>query len=134
MADFGGTILGAMPFLLAGGIVFTVAYYRHARRRETEQTIRAAIEKGQQLDPALIEKLLEQPRRHGGQALKIGGIILLFLAMGLAVLHFVVGGEALREGPMPGAIVVGFIAMGLLVASRFTKPEEPTEPKLPPQT
>ena len=124
-------VLGiTVPFLFSAIIVIAVFYFRHARRRETELTIRLAIEKGQHLDPALIERLLENPQRNSSQRLQIWGSILIFVGIGLGVLHLVVGGDTLREGPMPGAVMTSIIGIGLLVASRFAKSDQP---KLPPQ-
>ena len=44
-------------------------------RRETEKTIRAAIEKGQQLDPAVIEQMLRPKQRPGREGLLVGGAV-----------------------------------------------------------
>ncbi len=119
-----------VPFLFAGTVVFIVFYFRHARRREAEQTIRMAIEKGQVLDAGVIEKLLEPPRRYGPGRLRVGGIIVAFVGVGLAAMYFILGNEDGGDRGLLGAgALVGSIGIGLLVAS-LAKPAQPT---LPPQ-
>ena len=119
-----------MPFLFAGVIVIGALYFQYARRRETEKTIRIAIEKGMTLDPAVIEKMLPQ-RRYSPLRLRIWGIILIFLGIGLAVMHIFVGGPDGRHGPLGPGIMLGIVGIGMIVASSITKPDQPTQP---PQT
>lgn len=103
------------PFLFSGFIVFIVFYFRHQRRREAEQTIRAAIEKGVTLNVAVVEKLLKTPRRQGPSRLKIGGTIVMFVGIGLAAMHLV-----MAQGG--GNDDVGIIGAGILLASFLAKP------------
>lgn len=118
-----------MPFLFAAVIVIAALAFRYASRCESEKTIRAAIEKGMVLDAAVIEKMLPQ-RRYSPRRLQIWGIILISLGIGLAVMHIFVGGPDGRRGPLGPGLMIGIVGIGMIVASRVTKPDEPT---LPPQ-
>ena len=97
-----------------------------ASKRESERTIRAAIEKGQQLDPALVEKML-QPRkkedsRDSGQGLLTGGLVTLAVGLGLPVMGYFISlsgnTDALYVLTGVGALV-GMIGVALLVAYRL---------------
>ena len=120
------TVSSIIPFLFAAVVVLAVFYFRHAQRREAQKTIRMAIEKGITLDPVVIEKLMPPPRLHSAHRLQTSGIILLFLGVGLTLLHLIVIGPELRSGPLNGAVIIGFIGIGMLVASRFTRRDETT--------
>ena len=97
------------------------------RNRETQKTIRLAIEKGQTLDPATLERLLQghvpatpaAPQARFG--LITGGIVMLCIGIGLAVMGWFISldqPEAFH--PMLGVgCLVGLIGVALLIASRF---------------
>lgn len=133
MQELNGILGMIVPFLFSGFIVFLVFYFRHARRREAEQTIRAAIEKGIALEPEVVAKLLETPRRHGPSRLRIGGVIVMFVGIGLAAMHAVMaeGGGNDDVGLLGAGVLVGIIGAGILLASFLAKPNE--TPTLPPQ-
>ena len=70
------------------------------RHRETQKTIRQAIENGQTLDPVTLERLLRSnhpppPSRKGVIA---GGIMLLAVAGGLALIGWATAADQLGEG------------------------------------
>jgi hypothetical protein len=72
--------------LTTGGVIALVFYFRFRTRREIQTTVRAAIERGQELSPELIEGLMESLTTKHGDLRK--GII--SLAIGLAI--FLAGG------------------------------------------
>jgi hypothetical protein len=92
------------------------------RHRETQKTIRQVIESGQALDPQLLDRILKSSRAQPGgsprQGLMFGGIMMLSIGAGLAV----IGWSMSRINPSqlyPGlgvAALVGLIGVGLLVA------------------
>jgi predicted membrane metal-binding protein len=60
--DDPGEVFGPIFFFLAVfGIVAMTMWRRLHVERERQQTIRLAIEKGQPLDPALVEKMMSPP-------------------------------------------------------------------------
>ena len=115
---FGLAALGFWLFIAAaavGGI------WDGVRKREAEhETLRRIIESGKTPDQRLIDKLLgtnKAPERD----LKVAGLIVAFVAPGLAVMGWMV---SLKEPdalmPIIGAAaLVGFVGIGLLVAARY---------------
>lgn len=115
---FGLAAFGFWMFIAAvsvGGI------WDGVRKRDAEhETLRRMIESGKKPDEATVEKLLgykKQPARD----LKVGGLITIFVAPGLAVMGWLISftaEEALT--PLLGvAFLVGFVGIGLLTAARF---------------
>ncbi len=115
--------LGAMGFWIFLAAIVVAGIWFDARKRESQQeTLRRVVESGQKIDPAMIDKMLAV---GGGQAhvdrdLKISGLIVIFVAPGLAILGWFLA--ALQEellGLMLGvSLLVGFVGVGLLVAGK----------------
>ena len=115
---FGLAALGFWLFIAAaavGGI------WDGVRKREAEhETLCRIIESGKTPDQRLIDKLLgtnKAPERD----LKVAGLIVAFVAPGLAVMGWMI---SLKEPdalmPIIGAAaLVGFVGIGLLVAARY---------------
>ncbi len=115
---FGLAAFGFWMFIAAaavGGI------WDGVRKRDAEhETLRRMIESGQEPDPALVDKLIgtrKQPERD----LKVAGLIVLFVAPGLAVMGLLIGlQEKAAVMPLLGvAALVTFVGVGLLTAARF---------------
>jgi hypothetical protein len=115
---FGLAALGFWLFIAAaavGGI------WDGVRKREAEhETLRRIIESGKTPDQRLIDKLLgtnKAPERD----LKVAGVIVTFVAPGLAIMGWIIG----RQEPdafMPivgAAVLVGFVGIGLLVGAAY---------------
>ena len=115
---FGLAAFGFWMFVAAAVIA---GVWDGVRKREAEhETLRRMIEAGKQPDPETIDKLLghkKQPARD----LKVAGLIVLFVAPGLAVMGIMISitkSSALM--PLLGvAALVGFVGAGLLTAARF---------------
>ena len=94
------------------------------KRKASLDALRAAIERGQQLDPALVERLMtpEQPSGSGIApiGLMVAGIIVTAVGVGVFIMSFLLS----REDPsalypiMGGGIVCLCIGTGLFIASR----------------
>ena len=98
------------------------------RHRETQKTIRQAIESGQTLDPATLERLMQgdkpspaQPAAQTRFGFIVGGIIMLCIGAGLAVMGWFISlGDHSSFYPMLGVgALVGMIGVGLLIAAAF---------------
>src|ERR1700744_2840662 len=95
---------------------------RIVRDGQRERTIRAAIEKGAVLDPAMLSSLNASVQRSPQDAragLLTGAIVTLFVGIGLAVMGYVLDlngdGQALRGLAGVGAFLA-CISLGLFVA------------------
>lgn len=105
---------GFLAAVVVGGIIYGI------REREAQhETFRRVIESGKPVDPALMDKVL------GGDKvvhrdLKIGGLIVILAAPGVAVAGWLI--SLLAEAwlyPMLGvAALLAFVGMGLLLASK----------------
>jgi hypothetical protein len=88
------------------------------RKREAEhETLRRIIESGKEPDPEVVNKLLGH-KKAPARDLKVAGLIVIFVAPGLAVMGFLIGQDAFM--PLLGvAALVAFVGVGLLTASKF---------------
>ena len=100
---------------------------RSAAERERQQTLRVLIERGQPLDGELIKQLAAPPVRRSPVAvstgLAIGGTIVAFFGVGLAVLGLFLGmdePDALRPVVGSGSLFLA-TGTGLLVAGRLQR-------------
>ena len=115
---FGLAAFGFWMFIAAATVA---GIWDGIRKREAEhETLRRMIEAGKQPDPATIDKLLGHKKKPA-RDLKVGGLITLFAAPGLAIMGWFIGlvsEEAFY--PLLGvALLVGFVGAGLLTAARF---------------
>ena len=97
-----------MPFLLVGVIVGFVTYFRFRRRREVQETIRIAIEKGQELPTEFLETISspkEKPRKD--QDLR-RGVVLIAVGIGIGAFGVLVG-EDDAVGPLMGIGSIPFL-------------------------
>jgi tryptophan-rich sensory protein len=108
---------------IAGGV------FRH---RQTQQTIRKAIESGQTLDPATLELLMKMERPPKGPPPKafflVWGILMLAIGAGLALIGWFTAHTDPRQlypGLGAGALV-GLIGLGLLL-SGLVIPDRPRD-------
>jgi hypothetical protein len=115
---FGLAAFGFWMFIAAAAVA---GIWDGVRKREAEhETLRRMIEAGKQPDPATIDKLLGH-KKEPARDLKVGGLITIFVAPGLAIMGWFISltsEEALY--PLLGvALLVGFVGAGLLTAARF---------------
>ena len=101
-------------------VVIANVWREVAMRRETEMTIRMALEKGQQLDAATVDKLLRShPKGRGADSLLIAGGVTLATGLGLPIMGYF-NPNAFR--PLLGAgILVSFIGAALLLLSAIVR-------------
>lgn len=115
---FGLAAFGFWMFIAAvsvGGI------WDGVRKREAEhETLRRMIESGKAPDQDLVDKLLGH-KKDPARDLRVAGLIVIFVAPGLALMGWVIGfKEPDAIMPLFGvAGLVGFVGIGLLVAARF---------------
>src|ERR1700691_4922198 len=113
--------IGFWVFLTIAAVAGIVADYK--RRQIELEPLRAAIGRGAQLDPAVIEKFsTRQPREAplDPMLLKIGGIITMAAGTGLAIAAWFISRLApIAFLPLLGTgILAACVAIGVLVAAR----------------
>ncbi|MDA4846000.1 hypothetical protein [Hoeflea poritis] len=128
MQDMGlnglGTGLAAFGFwMFIAAIVIAGMWYDIARKRSQNEILRRLIASGQKIDQDMLGKLFSATT-GGGERLQrelmVYGLVTLFVAPGIALLAWFL---SLQYPPalypvLGAAVLVGFIAIGLIVASK----------------
>ena len=99
-------------------------YFKNREREKMQDTIRAAIDKGQQLPPDLIEAMTRDVRPASSPQRDIRlGIIWLAIAAGLGALGWVGGDFAddAVQATVALAAIPGTIGLAFIVLSFFSK-------------
>jgi hypothetical protein len=108
-------------FLAIAAVAGIVADYK--KRQVALEPLRAAIERGQQIDPALVERLMAPETRERALNplyLKVGGIVLVAAGIGVAILAFFLA-QVVPPAFYPvlgGGSVAVCIGVGLMIAAR----------------
>jgi hypothetical protein len=122
MKEFGpfAVAIAFWIFVTVAAVAGIVADYK--KRRVAFEPLRAAIERGQTLDPALVERLMAPERDAGINPvhLQVGGIITLSAGVGIGLLAFFLYPVApISLYPvLGGGIVVVCVGLGLVLAAR----------------
>jgi hypothetical protein len=108
-------------FLAISAVAGIVADYK--KRRLELAPLLAAIERGQQLDPAIVERLMTREQRDSEPQpvyFRIGGIVTVAAGIGVGVLAFLVDRFApMGFYPTLGAAVLAVcVGTGLLICAR----------------
>lgn len=115
---FGLAAFGFWMFVAAaavGGI------WDGVRKRDAQhETLRRMIEAGKEPDPQLVDKLIGAAKKPA-RDLKVGGLIVIFVAPGLALMGWVISlqNEDVLIPLLGVAGLVAFVGIGLLVAAGF---------------
>ena len=117
--------LGAFGFWMFIAAVVVAGIWFDARKRESQQeTLRRLVESGRDLDPATLDRLLSTSERDTvDKELKIGGMIVIAVAPGLAALGWFLGrfAEEAMTALYGVSVLVGFVGIGLLVAGKWAE-------------
>jgi hypothetical protein len=123
MQQFGPFAVGIalFAFLAIAAVAGIVADYK--KRQIVLEPLRAAIERGQPLDPAVVERLMApEPREEdtlNALHLKVGGIITIAAGVGVAILSYFLGLVAASAlYPVLGVgLVAVCVGVGLMIAA-----------------
>lgn len=120
------SIIGAsvpiMFFAMIAAIVIVPRYFRSLERQKLAETMRAAIENGQQLPPEVVEALTSgTPARSAPKSDLRRGVVWLGVAVGLAIVGLVLGVAEpdatyplLAISALPGFIGAAFLVLAWL--------------------
>ena len=138
MQYIGPYLVGVAFWIFIGAVAVAAMITDYKRRRGGIEVLRLAIEKGQQLDPQLVEKLTAQPRGEPVSPvdLKLAGIITLASGVGICLLSFFISRIApIALYPILGAgVLVICVGVGLLIGAKAvaeTREREPSRHDLP---
>ena len=123
MQYIGSYLVGAAFWIFIGAVAIAGMITDYKRRRGGIEVLRLAIEKGQQLDAALVDKLTSN--EHRGErvdpvVIKLGGIITTAAGVGISLLSFFVS----RVAPVAlypilgGGVLVICVGVGLLIGAK----------------
>jgi hypothetical protein len=123
MQHFGpfAVAISLFAFLAVAAVAGIVGDYK--KRQIVLEPLRAAIERGQPLDPAVVERLMAPESREDNALnplhLKVGGIITSAAGVGIAILSYFVGQVApVSFYPVLGSgIAVVCVGVGLIIAA-----------------
>lgn len=112
--SYGPVLIGVTFWIFLAIVVLAAIWFAVLRHRETQKTIRLAIEKGMQLDPALIDKLVTR-KPAKSEDFYVGGFVCIAVGIGLPILgYFVSRIDPEAFFPITGAgILVGLIGVSL---------------------
>ena len=118
--------LAGLGFWLFLAAVVVAGIWFNARKRESQQeTLRRVVESGQQLDVAVIDRMLEASgdSERPDRDLKVAGIITMFVSPGLAILGWFLGrfNDKIFELMIGVALLVLIVGIGIYVAGMMTK-------------
>jgi hypothetical protein len=119
---------GSIGFAVFGFWMFVAAavvagVWDGIRKREAEhETLRRIIESGKQPDQQLMDKLLGEDKAPE-RDLKVAGLIVIFVAPGLAVMGWFIGKDNADAfmALLGVSLLVAFVGLGLLTAANFMK-------------
>jgi hypothetical protein len=113
--------LAALGFWMFIGAATVGGIWDSVRKRDAEhETLRRMIESGKEPDPELVDKLLGH-KKDPARDLKVGGLIVIFAAPGLALMGWLIGlqNKDAFHALLGVAGLVAFVGVGLLIASRY---------------
>ena len=121
MQDMGlGAGLAAIGFWgFIAAVVLAGIWYDIRKREMQQETLRRVIESGQPVEPSLVDKLTPGADRLD-RDLRVGGLITLSVAPGLALLAWFIGqiSSSALYPILGAAALVACVGIGLLAASK----------------
>ena len=129
MEDFGpfAVAIAFWVFVTIAAVAGIVSDYK--KRQLALEPLRVAIERGQQLDPAVIDRLMAPERDAGLNPLylRVGGIICLAAGVGVVILAFLLSqiAPASFYPVLGGGAVTLCLGGGLVIAARAAEQARP---------
>lgn len=119
----GAYLVGVAFWVFVGAVSIAGIIADHKKRRLGVDLLRAMIEKGQPLDPVLVERVMSQQaadQRTDPMDLKLGGIIVTAAGIGLLPMAYFIGKLApIAVYPILGSgVITIFVGVALLVGAK----------------
>ena len=114
--------IGAVAFWAFVAVVVAMGVFRQiSRHRESQTTIRKALEANPNLDPKLLDQLMRgEQQRTSPEHLLLGGVVLIAIGIGLGVMAlFIAGGDPNGYAMIGVGAIPITMGLGLLVGSRL---------------
>ena len=107
-------------YVFLGALILVPVVLHYQSKEASHRLVRDAIARGQQLDPALIERLIPPPKPSDPRGVAFGflvpGVILTAVAIGLAAAAvFLPGDREDLSGQLTGAVITGSMGVGFLL-------------------
>ncbi|MFJ6024121.1 DUF6249 domain-containing protein [Brevundimonas sp. NPDC092305] len=120
-----GIMVPISLFAMIAAIVIVPTWLRSRERKEMQASLRASIEKGQQLPPEVIEALTRdniKPVATAAKDLRVG-VIMLALALGIGLTFAILGYNYDDDifGFGAWAAIPGMIGLAFIILSFFNK-------------
>jgi hypothetical protein len=111
------TIQMIVAFAAVAVVLVPFLYFRFRSRADTQAIVRAAIDRGQELSPELIEKLMGGRTDASPHRDLRRGFLALALGIGIGLVGAIMGGEAVRPSLAIAALplVIGLAYIGLWI-------------------
>lgn len=119
MVEVIGVFVPIVMFIAIAAVLCVYIYYRHRNRQAVQETVRTAIEQGQELTPEILERLGQPPKAEENSDLR-RGVILVAVGVGCAVLGVMLGKVPAEIGIGVGTavLVIGMAYVGLWAFGR----------------
>lgn len=101
-------VVPTVTMLVIGGTIALITYFRFRRRREVQETIRIAIEKGQELPTEFLETISSPKNRPKKDQDLRRGVVLVAVGLGIGAFGVLVG-EDDAVGPLMGIGSIPFL-------------------------
>jgi len=112
-------------FFVVGMVVVSFFYFRYKSRLRAHDTIEMALEKGAELTPELIDRMISPPK--GTEADLRRGVIALFIGVAFASLGLIIGEEEAIRPLLGVSMFPILIGLAYLLLWRFANKEVKAE-------
>lgn len=110
-------------FAFLGAVILGPIYLNHRTRQAKLDLLRQAVERGQDLDPKILDQIYDdesrKPPRDRARRSLGSGVILTALACGLAAAAYMTDGFDPSgnsfSGMMVAAVIIGFLGVGFVI-------------------
>jgi hypothetical protein len=115
--DMSGEAVGAVMFLGLTIVLSLLGWFRYKAKRDNQETIRVAIEKGQELSPELFERLTNPPTPANRDFRR--GVINIGVAVGFVLFGYIFPEEDLFGIMSAIAMFPMLLGVAFLLLHRF---------------